>query len=149
MKEEYDGVEAEMPSGEAQLQFRLRFPNNTRIGPLPAQSMLDLYSGGGVPNGAFVRREPDGAWLPFHTVFRNVQARKKRSDKGTVRDRRLHREFTIIERRRGDVWQRSLETAGIWTGADRPRRRSGAPVRTQKGSNHVPGIQQTTQWNDL
>jgi hypothetical protein len=101
MNEAFDGEEAEMPSAEGQLRFRLRFPDNTRIGPFPAQAMMDLYSGGGVPDGAFVRREPDGAWLPFHTAFRNILPRKKRSDKGTVRDRRLNSAFTIIDRRRG------------------------------------------------
>jgi hypothetical protein len=90
-----------MPSETGQLRFRLRFPDNTRIGPFPAQTMIDLYSGGGVPEGAFVRRDPDGAWLPFHTAFRNILPRKTSTEKKTVRDRRLNSEFTIIDRRRG------------------------------------------------
>ena len=94
--------EAEMPG---QPRFRLRFPDNTRIGPFPAKTLTDLYSGGGVPDGAFVRREPDGAWLPFLTAFRNVTPpRKKRSGRGTVPERRLNREFAVIERRRGKSW---------------------------------------------
>lgn len=97
--------EAEAPGAAGQPRFRLRFPDKTRIGPFPARILTDLYSGGGIPDGAFVRREPDGAWLPFLTAFRNVTPpRKKRSGKEAVRERRLNREFAVIERRRGKSW---------------------------------------------
>lgn len=104
MIEENDPAEPEMPSATAVLRFRLRFPDNTRIGPFPAQTMIDLYSGGGVPERAFVRREPDGAWLPFHTVFRNLLPLKISREKPAVRDRRRSRAFTFIDRRRGKGW---------------------------------------------
>lgn len=94
----------QMPGTKSQLTFRLRFPDNSRIGPFPAQTLIDLYSGGRVPDGAFVRREPDGAWLPFLATFRNVlPPRRSRSEKKPV-DRRLNRGFTIINRRRGKGW---------------------------------------------
>lgn len=104
MFETNDPVEAETPSAAAQLRFRLRFPDNTRIGPFPAQTMIDLYSGGGVPKEALVRRDPDGAWLPFHTVFRNLLPRNIRCEKPAVWDRRRSSAFTLIDRRRGKGW---------------------------------------------
>lgn len=102
LTEDYDRTE--MPGSKIQLTFRLRFPDNSRIGPFPAQTLIDLYAGGRVPEGAFVRREPDGAWLPFHATFRNVlPPRRAKSEPKTV-DRRVNREFTLINRRRGRGW---------------------------------------------